>query len=489
MSCLKQRKQNIYSAREATARSARKIVNSASLQAALNWFFPNDSIFAKCKFHGNVNWNPQQLVTQALCWSWQETKNVTTAFDYCLEVCEALGAQEIAKTYPTFMNALARYQTSLGECFNQRFHALAERVGGRFWRDHGWVLMGFDGSRASTPRTASNEKAFCAANHGQGQTAKYRKKKSKGMRRKQNEKRKPAPPKPQVWITMFWQMSLRLPWCWRLGPSNSSEREHVTVMLEQQEMPDHTLYCGDAGFVGYPLWSSILAAGGNFLIRVGANVRLLGKQADFKRDKDGIVWCWPKDKMNSGAKPLKLRLVQVKIGKTDMWMLTSVLSRGKLSMKRIIRYYQMRWGIEIEFRGLKQTLDHSKLQCRASERVLVELDWSIRGMAVAKLLALREQIGATKESGTGATPQDLSLANTIQALRDCMRNSYQIPVSGQELKLKLAGALIQKYHARTDKKARYRPANPDKKKLGNPKIRKPTKEEDARIREIGYMAA
>ena len=70
-----------------------------------------------------------------------------------------------------------------------------------------------------------------------------------------------------------------------------------------------------------------------------------------------------------------------------------------------------------------------------------------------------------------------------------MRNSYQIPVSGQELKLKLAGALIQKYHARTDKKARYRPANPDKKKLGNPKIRKPTKEEDARIREIGYMAA
>jgi hypothetical protein len=260
-------------------------------------------------------------------------------------------------------------------------------------------------------------------------------------------------------------------------------------MLEQQELPDNTLYCGDAGFVGYPLWSSILAAGGNFLIRVGANVRLLGKQADFKRDKDGIVWCWPKEKRNSGAKPLKLRLVQVKIGKTGMWMLTSVLSRRRLSAKRIIRYYQMRWGIEIEFRGLKQTLEHGKLQCRVSERVLVELDWSIRGMAVAKLLALREQIGTAQESAEESSPQDLSLAKTMQALRDCMRNSHQIPAPGQELKLKLAGALIQKYHARTDKKARYRPANPDKKKLGKPKIRKPTKEEDANIRELGYLAA
>ena len=260
-------------------------------------------------------------------------------------------------------------------------------------------------------------------------------------------------------------------------------------MLEQEEMPDNTLYCGDAGFVGYPLWSSILAAGGNFLIRVGGNVSLLGKQVDFKRGKDGIVWCWPKDKMNSGAPPLKLRLVQVKIGQTVMWMLTSVLSCHELSAKRIIRYYQMRWGIEIEFRGLKQTLDHSKLQCRTSERVLVELDWSIRGLAVAKLLALREQIGTAKESVEESTPQALSLANTMQALRDCMRNAHQIPASGQELKLKLAGALIQRYHARTDKKARYRPANPDKKPLGDPTIRKLTKEMHAKISQIGYIAA
>lgn len=52
---------------------------------------------------------------------------------------------------------------------------------------------------------------------------------------------------------MMWHMGLRLPWTWRLGPSNSSERGHVMEMLQQEEFPENTLFCGDAGFVGYPL--------------------------------------------------------------------------------------------------------------------------------------------------------------------------------------------------------------------------------------------
>jgi hypothetical protein len=50
---------------------------------------------------------------------------------------------------------------------------LAEEVAGPFWRDSGWVLIGFDGSRACTPRTVSNEREFCATNYGHGKTAKY----------------------------------------------------------------------------------------------------------------------------------------------------------------------------------------------------------------------------------------------------------------------------------------------------------------------------
>ncbi len=325
-----------------------------------------------------------------------EAKNVTDAFDETLEICGDLGLKNITKTYASFMNALTRYNAMFSENLRKQFQSLAEQAGGRFFRTGNWVLMGFDGSRATAPRTVSNEKAFCAPNYGNGVRAKYGKKKSKGMRRKRNKQNKPQPQAPQAWITLMWHMGLRLPWTWRLGPSNSSERDHVREMLREEDFPENTLFCGDAGFVGYPIWSSIINADGDFLVRVGANVKLLSQHADVKKQGDGIVLCWPKGRMNSGDPPLRLRLVKVKVGKTDMWMLTSVLDRKQLPKKQIVRFYKMRWGIEVEFRGLKQTIDKHKLRCRNSERLLVELDWSIRGMAIAELIATREQVSATR---------------------------------------------------------------------------------------------
>ena len=469
----------------------RKQRNKTIFREVLDWFASRDELFTKNQFHGNIKWEPEQLVAEALIWSWQETKNVTDAFDQTLEVCEELGARDICKTYTSFMNALDTYADTFSSRLRERHQELAEEVAGRFWSDGGWTLIGFDGSRATTPRTASNEKAFCAPNYGKSNSAKYRKRKSKGMRRRQNEKNKPQPQTPQVWITMMWHMGLRLPWTWRLGPSNSSERGHVMEMLKQEAFPKKTLFCGDAGFVGYPLWNAILDAGGDFLVRVGANVRLLGETVDIKKCGGGVVLCWPKGKMNSGAKPLRLRLVRVKVGKTKMWMLTSVLNPKDLSKKQIVKFYKMRWGIEVEFRGLKQTIDKHTLRCRNSDRVLVELDWSIRAMAIAELIALREQIPQEQKTDVGDAydPKDRSLANTIRALRQCMRNLNKDSQPSDGLLHRLSQALIQKYQNHTDKKARYRPKNPDKKPLGDPNVRKMSLDERRKLREINQNIA
>jgi hypothetical protein len=462
-------------------------------KALLGWLIPDGELFAEGRFHGNIKWTPEQLVQQAVIWAWQHTRNVTDAFAITLEVCEDLKIENAAKTYGAFMNALDRYRRTLSRRLGRRFQALAEEVGGPFWRDGEWALMGFDGSRVTTPRTVSNEKEFCASDYGNGKTAKYRKKKTKGMRRRKNEKNKPQPQAPQAWITMMWHMGLRLPWTWRLGPSNSSERGHVIEMLKQEKFPENTLFCGDAGFVGYPLWSAIVDAKQAFLVRVGGNVSLLSEAADIKREGDGIVLCWPKDKMNSGAEPLRLRLVQVKIGKTKMWMLTNVLDRKKLSKKKIKRYYKMRWGVEVEFRGLKQTNDKRNLRCRNSDRVYVELDWSIRAMAFAELIALREQVSNQRARQTrndsSYDPADRSLANTMRALRKCMRNLNKYADPRQDLLHQLSLALVQKYNNRTDKRARYRPKNPDKKPLGEPTIRKLNREEREKLRKINQQLA
>ena len=152
-----------------------------------------------------------------------------------MEVCEDVKLKDVAKSYTTFVNALDRYRDVFSSRIRFRYQTLAEEIGGRYWKSGQWVLIGFDGSRVTAPRSISNERALYAANYGKGKTAKYRKKKTKGMRRERNEKNKPHPQAPQAWITMMWHMNLRLPWTWRLGPSNSSERGHVIEMLQQEK--------------------------------------------------------------------------------------------------------------------------------------------------------------------------------------------------------------------------------------------------------------
>jgi hypothetical protein len=451
--------------------------NRVAFTRAIRWFAPLGKLFKKDQFHGNTKWIPEQLVAQALIWSWQVNIFVTDAFQNGQVVWDELSMNGVAKSYTSMMNALVRYADVFSRVLREHFQALAEEVGGRFFEVHGWTPIAFDGSRATAPRSAANERAFCAPEYGKGKRSKRGRRKSKGMRRRRNKQNPPRPQAPQAWITMLWHMSLRLPWTWRLGPSNSSERDHVKEILAEEEFPKNTLFCGDAGFTGYPLWSQIMTQGYHFLVRVGANVNLLSKCADIKKLKGGIVLCWPKNMMNSGQPPLRLRLVKVKVGKTKMWLLTSVLDPKKLSKKRMIQFYKMRWGIEVEFRGLKQTIDKHMLRCKNPERLLVELDWSLRAMAVAELLALREQIPATdaaeeSESEESYDPKHRSLANTMKALRTCMRTLHQYVKPEDGFLYQLSRALVQRYDNRTDKKCRSPAKNPDKKPLGEPNVRK-----------------
>jgi len=476
-------------ATQSRRRAKGRATNKQELQALCAWFLADESIFSKLRFHGNTKWVPIQLVWLALCWAWCETRNVTDAFAQAVTTCQKLlGAAPVA-SYQGFMGALVRWTFDFMSLLRGILHQRMEQIGGKFWRIGGWILIAFDGSRNSAPRSQCNETALCAKNYGQGQTAKYRQKKSKGMRRKKNERNKAQPQEPQAWITMMWHMGLRLPWCWRLGPSNASERQHVMQMVESESFPKNTLFCGDAGFIGYPLWSCLIAGGYDFLIRVGANASLLTPQADCTFQKVGKgfqVYCWPKTALRAGQPPLRLRLVPVQLGKTKVWMLTSVLDERRLTTQAIVRFYKMRWGIEIEFRGLKQTLDRAKLRCRNDRRLLAELDWSIMAMAVAELFGLKEQLakrrrpfGKEKHAGD---PVQRSLAQTIRALRNCLRNLSDRPAPGKDLASLLHHAVTDGYRRKRPKQARYRPPNPDKKPLGDPKLRPLTAQEQQELR-------
>jgi hypothetical protein len=470
-------------AKQSRRRTKALVTNKEDLHGMLAWIVPAGTIFSAGRFHGNSKWTPLSLVYVALCWAWCETRNVTDAFEDGRLVCQTLLTVVPVSTYQGFMGALVTWTPALLPCLWRILQQRMEEIGGRWWRIEGWVPIAFDGSRSSAPRSQANEATLCAKNYGKGHTARYRKKKSKGMRRKRNQRNPAQPPKPQAWVTMLWHMGLRLPWCWRSGPSNACERQHVLDTVETAAFPSKTLFCGDAGFVGYPLWSGLINRGHDFLVRVGANVSLLTEQAPCQlvRSGKGIkVYCWPQTVMQSGKPPLVLRLEQVRLGKTKVWMLTSVLDERRLTTQAMIRFYRMRWGIEVEFRGLKQTLDRGKLRCRNGRRVLAELDWSILAMAVAELFALKEQLARKADAGgkkrRAGDPAKRSLAQTMRVLRQCMRNLNAAPAPGKDLASRLYEAVTDAYQRKRPKRARYKRPNPDKKPLGDPYLHPLTRE-------------
>ena len=97
------RKRTERSHRNRARQSNKKLFN-----ALLDWLIPEGELFTEGLFHGNIKWKPEQLAQQAVIWSWQDTRNVTDAFDQTIEIGEDLGVRNVAKTYASFMDALVR---------------------------------------------------------------------------------------------------------------------------------------------------------------------------------------------------------------------------------------------------------------------------------------------------------------------------------------------------------------------------------------------
>ena len=440
----------------------RQQVNGKTLRAAVAWIV-EEGIFEHLKLHGNTKWLVGDLVVLAVLWVWSDHACLTGAFAEAHRLSIKMLGRAAAGTYQGLTGALVTWTGQILPLLWNRLHGLMEQCGKQHWRVGLWLALAVDGSRVSTPRSEANEKAFCAKNYGGSKTAKCRRKKKKNKNRRRRKKGKPQPVKPQMWITLLWHMGMRLPWSWKSGPSDSSERDHFRQMLREQHFPENTLFCGDAGFIGYDLWKTILDTGHSFLIRVGANVTLLRKLG-YVRERAGLVYFWPDTAAKKKQPPLVLRLLHFQLGRCQIYLVTNVLNQERLSDAQATRLYQLRWGIELQFRTLKQTFGRRKLRSKTPERAKVELDWSLIGLWMIQLLAVKEQIKI------GEPPGQSSASLAIRVIRQMFLGWSDLPAEGEDMFSQLQAATIDTYQRKGSKQARYRPNYKDKPSAGKPKI-------------------
>jgi Transposase DDE domain len=438
--------------------------NGATLHAAVAWIV-DANIFADLPMHGNTAWLAVDLIMLAVVWVWSGEPTLTGAFTEARRWSMQVLGRTAVTTYQGLLKALVTWTAILLPLMTERLHQLMqEQTPG--WRVGLWLALAVDGSRISVPRTEDNEKAFCAPNYGKSATARYRKKKRKGKGRRR--KAKPQPVKPQMWVTLLWHMGLQMPWGWKTGPSHSNERDHFRQMLAEGKFPEHTLFCADAGFTGYDLWKEIIDARHSFLIRVGANVTLLRKLG-YVREKQGIVYFWPKGAARGQQPPLVLRLLHLQVGRCTMSLVTNVLDAKKLSDKQAIQLYKLRWGVELQFRAVKQTFGRRKLRSRTAARAYVELDWSLLGLWMIQLFAVKEQMAV------GDVPEHCSVSLAIQVIRTTFQRPSEIP--DEVLAKQLQTAVKDRYRRKARKQGRYKPQYKDKPAAGRPKVLDATRQQ------------
>jgi hypothetical protein len=403
--------------------------------------FVGQELFRGGQAEGDV-WNGWRLALTAVLMAWGRAQSLTDRFaEARLSLRQWWPKQRLGGTYQGYIKALLRCSPGLLTVVTGALRTALRAVAGGFWRREGWVAFAVDGSRLECPRTAANEAVLFRA--GRKKTG------------------------PQVFVTTLYHLGTGLPWDFRCGPGTDSERTHLREMLPG--LPEASLVVADAGFIGYELLVALRQARQRVLFRVGHNVTLLRELGGVVEPQGRRVHLWPQAAQRDGCPPLELRLIVVGSSRHKVYLVTDLADEA-LSQEQAEVFYRLRWGVEVFYRGLKQTLDHRRMLSRAPRQALSEVAWSMVGLWLLGMMGVRGVVAR------GGDPLGLSVALALRRVRQALRQD-QRSADDRWLAKRLGLALKDRYRRRASKKARDWPHKKRDRPPGAPNILIATEEQ------------
>ena len=399
--------------------------------------------------NAKVRWTDLLLALCAILMSWGGAGTLADRFEAarrCL-VRWYPGRRRPGGAYAGFAAALRRRSGRLLRWVGAHYRGHVERLAAArgCWRVGGWLAFGVDSTRHDAPMTAANERTLGVASRAKSW--------------------------PQLVLTTVFHLGSGLPWSFVRGRARAGERRHLLGLLGT--LPAGALLVADAGFVGYDFWGRIRASGRSFLVRVGRNVRVIGG-AHLRHKGDGVVWVWPAGQQKRRGRPLVLRLVTLTDARNrTMCLLTDVLDAAALDGAAAARLYGLRWGVEVLYRSLKQTMARRKLLSDAPRNARVELAWAFVGLWTLALVKA--------ERCAAALPSTQGVAAVLRVLRRA--------VAGVRVDLarELARVKADAYARTRPKKARHWPHKKRERPPGQPQARNATDAELALAKELGAL--
>lgn len=387
-----------------------------------------------------VRWSDGLLAMAAVLVSWLPCRTLLDRFASAREILVEVFShrRRPGRSSQGFFEALASRGGRLLQRFLQAYRPAVERIANALgcWLREGFAAFAVDGSRVECPRTQANQEALkCAGREKTG---------------------------PQLQLTALRHLGSGLLWDWRVGPGVEAERSQLREMIDA--LPAGALLVADAGFTGYDLFRAILDGGRHLLIRVGSNVRLIEGLTPDEKDPT-VVHLWPTEKRQKHLPAIRLRLITICDGQQTIYLVTD-LPAERLSEEQTHVFYEQRWGMEVGFRTLKQTMGHRTMLSRSPERAAMELHWAVVGQALLEAMAVEAQ----------GNPDHVSPAEAQRVVRTAMRKGRQRCRSGW-LQNALAHATRDNYIRRRPKTSRDYPRKKTQKPPGHPKRRPASFEE------------
>lgn len=418
------------------------------LVAELDFVFP-PSLFRPLPQHGNEGWTPRMVVWVSVMMFWISGKTLDERFSAARRIVKFMMPHwTIPVSYSGFTTAQIRCWSLIGCLLMTRMRPKeSDRLGCLV---RGWMVLAVDGSRFECPRSTANE-------HGLG---------CAGREKTQ----------PQIFYTHLQHVGTGLPWDFRMGPGTDSERRHLDDMLK--DLPEHTLLTADAGFISYSLAAQLISANQFFVLRIGANRTLITGLEDDSHD-DSIVYLWPQNLRSE--KPLKLRRICFpSSGGLPVVLVTNILNKETLSDEDAQEIYKSRWGIEVYFRHLKQTMDFGSTLSRTPATALNEHCWRLISFGTLHRMAVCRQLA------DGQNPRGFSAAKTRREIRDVLQLMQQ-GKRGKSLSDRWATSRLDSYQRKGPKTTRAWPRKKNDKPPQPPIIRPAKPTEVTKAKRLGVI--
>jgi hypothetical protein len=413
---------------------------------------------AQARQRRRARWDTQPLVVTLLLMSWCTGDSQAEHFEAAKACCVACRPRRRrpGRSMAGFDKATARLPMAALRALAAGLRRQLARLPG--WCTDGFIALGCDGTRLQCPRSEVLERFL-------------------------TWKDKAAP---AVWLTAVVHLGSGVPLCWRWGKGTANEREHLRAMIGL--LPAQALVVADAGYIGLEL-ARALNERVAFLIR-GCSLASFysGRDVRLESFREGVFWYWSREAKKQGQAPVRVRLIRVRGRRRkgrrgrDVWLMTNVLDRQRLSAAQAGRYYRQRWESEGLFRTYKRMLGKVKLRSRTVALVHREAEGSLLGLQLLLAMGAKALRPAREGESGVVSPRQVLLE---------VRREIAAAQGGRRAGLdkRLGRARRERRRRTSAKERRVWPGRVPHKPPKPPKILKLTEAEKALIRRLNRLDA